>query len=353
MDKFLLPADEIEVGQRLREGNMEFPQRHPEDRINLEQICIEMNKENQLTDKLLMIRPAAFGHNTETAATNAFQKEGPDPDPDLIRSLAVKEFDQLVRVLREAGLEVLVFEDSPDPVKPDAVFPNNWITTHADGSLITYPMLAPSRRTERREDIISSLSTRFQIHQRYSFETYEEEGQILEGTGSMVLDRVNHLVYACLGPRTDIELLEKFALLKQYRKIVFHATDPLGHPVYHTNVIMAMGRQCAAICLDCIDNEDEKDGIIDSLNASNKKIIDLSWEQILQFSGNMLQVVSKDGRAIWLMSEAACQSLTDSQKNLLQEDGRIISCPIPTIEKYGGGSIRCMLAEIFLPEKKK
>jgi len=312
-----------------------------------------MKKENQLTDKLLMIRPAAFGHNTETADTNAFQKAGILEEHSVIHQQALKEFDILLEVIRNAGIQVLVYDDSRQPVKPDAVFPNNWITTHADGSLITYPMLAPSRRTERREDIIQDLATKFNVHHRYSFETYEQEGLILEGTGSMVLDRVNHIVYACLSPRTHIELLEKFALLKQYRKVVFHATDPLGHAVYHSNVILAMGRQCAVICLDCIDDEEEKDLILSVFQATHKKVVDLQWEQILEFAGNMLQVVTKDGRPVWLMSEAARRSLTDPQKLILEEDGIIISSPIPTIEKYGGGSVRCMLAELFLPDNKK
>ncbi len=312
-----------------------------------------MNKENQLTDKLFMIRPAAFGHNSETAFTNAFQKVDIEPENELIHRQAITEFDTLLETIRNAGVEVLVYEDSLIPVKPDAIFPNNWITTHSDGSLITYPMLAPSRRKERREDIIDDLAGKFNIHQRYSFESYEEEGLILEGTGSMVLDRVNHIVYACLSPRTHIELLEKFALLKQYRKVVFHATDPLGHPVYHTNVVLAMGRQCVAICLDCIRDEEEKEQLLLAFKSSHKKVIDLHWEQIIEFAGNMLQVISKDGRPVWLMSEAAKKSLTDAQKNILEADGQIVSSPIPTIEKYGGGSVRCMLAELFLPAKKK
>lgn len=311
-----------------------------------------MIKENQLADKLLLIRPAAFGHNSETASTNAFQHAQSIHDIQLIQQAAIQEFDNLVQVIRGAGVEALVFEDTLEPVKPDAVFPNNWMTTHADGSLITYPMLAPSRRAERSENIIKSLNGRFNIYQRYSFENYEEEGLILEGTGSMVLDRVNRIVYACLSPRTHIELVEKFALLKQYRKLVFHAIDPLGHPVYHTNVILAMGRQCAVICLDCIADEEEKEKVVSSLESTHKKIIDLSWDQILQFAGNMLQVVSKEGRPVWLMSEAAKNSLTEDQKQMLEEDGKIVSSPIPTIEKYGGGSVRCMLAELFLPEKR-
>lgn len=312
-----------------------------------------MIKENQITDKVLVVRPASFGFNEETAITNTFQKSELHQDQQLIQGAALREFDHLVNVLGEAGVQVYMYEDSVQPVKPDAIFPNNWITTHSDGSLITYPFLAASRRPERREDIVEDLEAKFNVHQRYSFETYEEDDLFLEGTGSMILDRVNHVVYACLSPRTHIELLEKFALLKQFRKIVFHAIDPLGHPIYHTNVIMAIGRQVAVICLDCIADDEEKEQVLKALDQTNKKIINLSWQQVKQFAGNMLQLVNKEGQPLWLMSEAAHQSLTAEQKAVLNEDGKIIAVPIPTIEQYGGGSVRCMLAELFLPPKKK
>lgn len=307
--------------------------------------------EAQLTDRLLMIRPANFGFNADTAATNAFQSPGQPSGKVPVAQLARAEFDRLVELLRQEGVEVLVFEDTDFPVKPDAVFPNNWITTHADGSLITYPMHAPNRRPERREDILEQLESRFEVSQRYAFESFEDQGLVLEGTGSMILDRVNHIVYACLSPRTDIGLLDKFCLLKQYKKVVFHALDPEDKPVYHTNVIMALGTDTAVVCLDCIPDESEKKELSESLTRTGKTILEIGWDQVCCFAGNMLQVRNQDGKALWVMSETAKQSLTSAQRDLLGLQSKLLASPIPTIEIYGGGSVRCMLAEVFLREK--
>lgn len=308
-------------------------------------------KELQLTERLLMVRPANFGFNTDTADTNAFQSSRQTSGQVPVAQMARIEFDRLVDLLRREGVEVLVFEDSADPVKPDAVFPNNWITTHADGSMITYPMHAPNRRTERREDILQDLEARFIVTQRYSFDAFESQGLILEGTGSMILDRVNHIVYACLSPRTNIELLDKFCLLKHYTKVIFHALDPEGRPVYHTNVIMALGMDAAVVCLDCIPDDREKKLLTETLAGTSKNILEISWDQVCHFAGNMLQVRNKEGQALWVMSDAAKKSLTVEQRDILSTNSKIISCPIPTIEQYGGGSVRCMLAEVFLRKK--
>ncbi len=308
-------------------------------------------KELQLTERLLMVRPANFGFNTDTADTNAFQSHGQPSGQVPVAQMARIEFDALVDLLRREGVEVLVFEDSADPVKPDAVFPNNWITTHADGSMITYPMHAPNRRTERREDILQDLEARFVVTQRYSFDAFESQGLILEGTGSMILDRVNHIVYACLSPRTNIELLDKFCLLKNYTKVIFHTLDPGGKPVYHTNVIMALGMDAAVVCLDCIPDDREKKRLAESLAGTSKNILEISWDQVCHFAGNMLQVRNKEGQVLWVMSDAAKKSLTGTQRDMLSTHSKIISSPIPTIEQYGGGSVRCMLAEVFLRKK--
>lgn len=308
-------------------------------------------KELQLTERLMMIRPANFGFNTDTASTNAFQSHEIPSGQLPVAQIARSEFDRLVELLRHEGVDVLVFEDTADPVKPDAVFPNNWITTHADGSLITYPMHAPNRRAERREDILQDLEARFEVTQRYSFDSFETQGLILEGTGSMILDRVNHIVYACLSPRTGIELLDKFCLLKQYTKVIFHARDPEGTPVYHTNVIMALGMDVAVVCLECIPDEGEKILLTETLARTSKTILEIRWDQVCRFAGNMLQVRNKEGQALWVMSDAANKSLTGTQRNLLSLHSKIISSPIPTIEQYGGGSVRCMLTEVFLRKR--
>ena len=306
----------------------------------------------QTTSHILMVRPSSFGFNTDTAMSNVFQAAPIHQQAAQISLEATKEFDELVHTLVRAGIQVMVVEDTPQPVKPDAVFPNNWFTTHSDGTFITYPMQAPNRRAERREDIVTLLEASYQIKNRYSFEHDEQDGKILEGTGSMILDRKNKLVYACLSPRTNPELLERFALIRQYEKIVFNAFDPQGIPVYHTNVIMALGEDIAVVCMSAIRDENEKKMLLEAIGRTEKKLVDLSWEQVLNFAGNMIQLRDKENHLIWVMSESARSSLTPDQLLILRASGDIISSPIPTIEKYGGGSVRCMIAEIFLPVKK-
>lgn len=306
-----------------------------------------MIPESQCTDTVLMIRPAHFGYNEETALSNSFQSNDASNKHE-IETKARFEFDQLVEVLKNNGIHVLVIEDTEYPVKPDAVFPNNWITTHADGTVITYPMYAKQRRAERREDIVTEVETRFQVKQRYSFDAFEEEDMILEGTGSMILDRENKIVYACLSARTDPALLDRFSLLRRYEKLVFNAVSPEGVAVYHTNVIMSVGENEVIICLECIQDEEEKKALLNAFHQSNKTIIELSWDQILHFAGNMLQLKNKSGQRYWVMSSSAYDSLSNDQIKLLSANSNIIYAPIPTIEKYGGGSVRCMLAEIFL-----
>ena len=307
--------------------------------------------ESQCASAVLMVRPAHFGFNEETAETNAFQRNENNIDPSLIKLQAQEEFDLLVNLLEAHHIEVIVIADTPWPVKPDAVFPNNWLTTHADGTVITYPMYSVSRRFERRDDIIDRLTQEFIVQNQYAFDHYELDGKILEGTGSMILDRVNHVVYACISPRTDLELLEHFALLKQYRKVIFHSADPTGKEVYHTNVVMALGTDSAVICLDSIVDEVEREAVVRSLQDSGKAIIDISWDQVIHFAGNMLQIKNRRGALFWVMSQAAFESLDPNQLAILNKHSKILYSPIPTIELYGGGSVRCMIAEIFLEKR--
>ena len=304
--------------------------------------------ESQITGTVFMIRPRHFQYNPETAGSNTFQrKEGGLPEGE-IEGKAREEFDEMVLSLRNSGIEVLVYEDTDKPKKPDAVFPNNWITTHEDGSLITYPMHAPSRRAERREDIITDLEKTYEVTKRYSFENSEEQDMFLEGTGSMVLDRQNRVVYACLSPRTDIRLLDRFALLMDYKKCIFHAYNDQGRAIYHTNVIMALGEEFAVLCTASITDVSERKRVLENLKISGKEVIDISFKQMHSFSGNMLQLQSKGGDPLIAVSVAAMKSLDREQLERLEYHGKLLPVKIPTIENYGGGSVRCMIAEIFL-----
>lgn len=294
-----------------------------------------------------MIRPKHFGYNPETAVNNAFQSIDGSENIDQIKKEALIEFDNMVSVLKDHDIDVLVFEDTENPIKPDSVFPNNWFTTHSDGKIVTFPMNAVSRRSERREDIVDQLQKDYNFKKRYGFEYLEEEEQFLEGTGSMILDRDNRIIYACLSPRTDIRTLEKFAVLINYNKIIFHSFDENDLLIYHTNVMMAMGKEFVVICLDSIKDPDEQDQLIRSFSQSNKHVINISIEQMNQFAGNMLQVKSKLGQPYLIMSQAAYDSLNIEQVNDLQRFTKLLSIPIPVIEKFGGGSVRCMIAEIF------
>jgi hypothetical protein len=305
----------------------------------------------QITDTILMIRPANFGYNAETAENNAFQSNEGTMTASEIKSEAIKEFDTFIEVLRSADIEVIVIEDSNNPPKKDAVFPNNWISFHQNGAVVTYPMNAASRRNERREDIIESLEENFVIEKRYSFEVYEEEDQFLEGTGSMIMDRENNIIYACLSPRTDIRLLDKFCVLMGCSKLCFNAVDRNGMQIYHTNVMMAVGEEFAIVCLDSLKDEDEQKELIESLDARGKEIIDITYNQMESYAGNMLNVNSVTGENYIIMSEQAYRSLDDNQIERIESHGRILKSNIDVIEKYGGGGVRCMMAEVFLKKK--
>lgn len=306
---------------------------------------------DQITSHILMVRPVSFGYNEETATNNAFQSRDPELSDLEVKEKAVREFDEFVLRLREAKVNVYVVEDSRDPVKPDAVFPNNWVTFHADGTVVTYPMHAPSRRLERREDLLHSLAYRFQVEKRLRLEVAEKEGRFLEGTGSLVLDRPNRLAYACLSPRTDEGLLDEFCEHLGYKKVVFTAVDGNGRQIYHTNVMMALGTSFVLICLEAVPDAAEKSMLLQQFEASGKAIVDINLEQMMAFAGNMLQVKNQEGEPILVMSEQAYSSLRPEQISLLEQHSRVLYSPLRIIEQYGGGSARCMMAEIFLEER--
>jgi len=308
--------------------------------------------DRQTTCDVMMIRPANFGSNPETAASNAFQAEAPTGPSRETRGPALLEFETALTALANAGVRVHEFEDSPDPCRPDAVFPNNWVSFHADGTVVLYPMLAPSRRLERRIDLLAELGRRgFRMDRMIDLTHREDEAKYLEGTGSLVLDRVNRKAYACLSPRTHVDVLAEFAQRLDYEIVAFEAHDVVGQPIYHTNVMMSIGRRFAALCLSAI-RDHQRAGVLASLEMSGHEIVDLGVSQIYAFAGNMLELETADGKHLVAMSATALASLTSAQRGTLERlAGPIVSTAIPTIERYGGGSLRCMIAEIHLPRR--
>ena len=307
-------------------------------------------KESQLASAVLMIKPVRFQSNPLTAASNRFQgRNTSSPEQQQIDSVA--EFDGLRRVLEENGVKVVQFDDTLEPHTPDSVFPNNWVSFHADGTAVLYPMEAPNRRPERRLEIIEQLVTdhQYQVRQLTDLTQHEDKGQFLEGTGSLVLDRVNHIAYACLSSRTNIDALGDFAQRLDYEIVAFDALDSDDAPIYHTNVLMNVGEELAVICADVIAREDQRKAVLQSLNSTGHEVVLLSFAQLEAFAGNMLELRSSSGERLIAMSEQARNSLDDEQLSKIEASARIISAPIDKIESSAGGSVRCMLAEIHLP----
>ncbi len=301
----------------------------------------------------LMIRPACFGYNIETAASNSYQHFPEPRQLAQVQDKAREEFDGLVAALRAADVEVLVLDDSPEPRKTCAVFPNNWFSTHDDGRLILYPMLSANRRLERAPELLQIIREQYKVHDILDLSHFEQTGQFLEGTGSLVLDRANKLAYVCLSPRTDTDVLLYWAAQTGYELVPFNAVDAAGQPIYHTNVVMWVGRELAGVCLECITNELERENVRQRLQQTGHRLISISREQLNRFCGNMLEVVNSRGESFIVMSEAACQALTYMQKQQIEEKSSIIYSPLSTIEAIGGGSARCMIAEVVLEKVKE
>jgi len=301
----------------------------------------------QATSNLLMIRPVSFGFNEQTAGSNTFQTQSPDKQAVQVRALA--EFDSLVKVLRDNGVSVTVIEDTAEPHTPDSIFPNNWISFHANGDVFTYPMQAANRRLERREDIIRKLEDNFTVKHVIDLSRFEHQNLFLEGTGSMVLDRDYKIAYACISPRTHHEVLNTFCQRAGYNAVSFHAFAPNGLAIYHTNVMMCVGSNFAVICLDSITDNIEKETVISSLKNTCKQIIDISFDQMSNFAGNMLEIKNSTGETLIVMSKSAFDALNYEQKAILSSFGKLIYAAINTIETNGGGSVRCMIAEVHLP----
>ena len=301
----------------------------------------------QSTSHILMIRPVNFGFNEQTAGSNAFQIR--DAKDDDANRKAQTEFDGMVNALCGDGVDVTVIDDTPEPYTPDSIFPNNWVSFHADGEVYLYPMQAENRRLERREDIIAKLEDRFSVKHVIDLSRFEQENKFLEGTGSMVPDRENKIAYACISPRTDRDVLDLFCEHAGYRPVTFDAVDEKGQAIYHTNVLMCVGTGFAVICLDSIPNPDEKLVVKESLSLTKKEIIDISFGQMNHFAGNMLEVKNSAGDTLIVMSQSAFDALLDEQKQILKKYGKLVHADIGTIETLGGGSARCMMAEVHLP----
>ncbi len=302
---------------------------------------------HQTTSTILMVRPVNFGFNEQTAGSNAFQNR--NTEQQQVQDKALKEFNAMVAKLRDNGVEVIVIQDTPEPHTPDSIFPNNWVSFHHDGNVFLYPMMAENRRLERREDIILGLENEFKIKHVIDLSRFESENKFLEGTGSMVLDRKNKLAYACLSPRTDKEVLDLFCLESGYQPVLFHAVDQGGQDIYHTNVLMCVGSNFVVICLESIQDANEKSGIIETIAASQKQLIDITFDQMNHFAGNMLEVQNLQSEKLIVMSKSAWDSLNQQQKETLSNFCKPVYSDISTIESNGGGSARCMMAEVHLP----
>lgn len=302
-----------------------------------------------LAPTILMVRPARFGFNAETAVNNAFQVAG---SQEGVAEKALHEFDAMVEKLRQNHILVKVVQDNDEPHTPDAVFPNNWISFHENGQVFLYPMFAENRRKEIKPTVLAAVQNSFRIAHTIDYSGLWKEGLFLEGTGSMVLDRDKKIAYACLSPRTDVGLLQTFCGEAGYRAVVFNATDQLGRDIYHTNVLMCVGDRFVVICMDSIVDEQQKKEVTDNILSSGKTLVPISFEQMNRFAGNMLQVNNALGEPCLIMSDQAYQSLLPEQIQTLESlNKRIIHPNLQTIETNGGGSARCMMAEIWLPPK--
>jgi hypothetical protein len=309
----------------------------------------------QTTNTILMIRPINFRMNEQTAINNYYQRVLDNLIPASVNLKAQQEFDDYVQKLQGIGVNVVVVEDTKDFDTPDSIFPNNWISFHADGSVGLYPMFAENRRLERREDILDTLEKHgFLIENIVDYTSAEEEKVFLEGTGSMILDRENKKAYCAISPRADEELFIEFCEDFEYSPVIFSANQTIENKrlaIYHTNVMMCIAETFVIVCLASIDNKAERKNILKNFKEDGKKVIDISEEQVNNFAGNMLQVRGKNDELFLIMSQSAFNSLTQTQKSQINNHCKIISSSLDTIEACGGGSARCMMAEVFLPRR--
>jgi len=310
---------------------------------------------SQSTKHILMVRPAAFGFNEITAKDNAFQNIEAGHNnaiSDNSQENALIEFNQMVAKLKAEGVNVLVAFDTPEPKKPDAIFPNNWFTTHSNGYIITYPLLGQNRRWERRRGIVELIGEAFQIDNEIDLTYFEEEGLYLEGTGSMILDKENMICYAALAERTNEIPLQRFKEITKFNIVTFNTEGPGGKPIYHTNVMLSVATHFVIVCLECVPNKTEREMLKQTILKSGKKLIEITLEQVGNFCGNVLEVVNSKEELILVMSERADSAFTPAQIKVIEETDKILHTNIGTIETLGGGGTRCMMAEIYLKEKE-
>ncbi len=300
----------------------------------------------QAAAKILMVRPANFGYDPSTAKTNSFQQTEGAEQFDAVQQSAVEEFDLAVDTLKASGIEVLVIDDTKEPKKPNAVFPNNWVSFH-DGRVILYPMMAENRRWERRIDLLDRLVDEgIVVSEVIDISKYEEEGKFLESTGSVVIDYTNDLAYACLSSRTDRDVLDKLCEINGYEAVLFESFNKEGLAVYHTNVVMCIANQYAVICAESI-LVDQRFDVIKTLKETGHEVVEITMDQMYAFAGNMLEVMDHFGSSSLIMSQTAYDSLTESQIEQLSKFSKIVTVQIPTIEKFGGGSVRCMMCRVL------
>jgi hypothetical protein len=298
----------------------------------------------QNTNKILMIRPAAFTYNAQTAGNNLFQVAG---KADNAQKNALKEFDAFVALLRKNGVDVTVIDDTPQPHTPDSIFPNNWISFHENGTEILYPMYAENRRAERKQHVKEIINKNFNKTNIIDLTGFENENLFLEGTGSMVLDRENKIAYACTSPRTNKKVLDVFCETMNYKPCSFNTKDENGNEIYHTNVMMCVADKFVVICLESITDDAEKQHVIDTIKSTTKEIISISLHQMNSFAGNMIQLKNTTGEKLLIMSQQAYESLTSMQITSLEKYNQLVYADLKTIETNGGGSARCMIAEVF------
>lgn len=297
----------------------------------------------QNTSQILMIRPVRFAYNPQTAVNNAFQKESEHGN---VQDIALAQFDNFVQILRANGVDVLVREDSAEPHTPDAIFPNNWISFHGD-TIFLYPMYAENRRLERDQHLVQKFQEDFGITVVHDLSYYESESLFLEGTGSMVLDRENKIAYACISPRTNEQVLETFCRLSGYKAVLFYAYDDKHQLIYHTNVMMCVADKYVVVCLDALSGDAEKAMLVETIQASGKVLLEIDFGQMNSFAGNMLQVANREGERLLVMSTSAYNALNPEQITFLEAYNRIVHADLSVIEQNGGGSARCMMAEVF------
>ena len=303
---------------------------------------------SQTTPYILMVRPKAFGYNSETAESNAFQSFDNEVDTEEVKRKALAEFDRMVEKLRQHGIQVVVAEDSEEPEKPDAIFPNNWFSTQVGGTLYTFPMQSVTRRAELRPGILDMIGEKFSVNAMFDFSDKAESEKFLEGTGSMILDRIHKICYACLSPRTHEALLRDWCKISGYAPVIFNAVDGDNQAIYHTNVMMGLGEKYTVICLETVTNPSQRRMLIESFRNTDKDINEISIDQMNAFAGNVLEISNLAGQSFLAMSSRAKSALNEDQIKRIERHSKILDFEIPTIERYGGGSVRCMIAELFL-----